>query len=227
MATTIASDIREEVKDRASLEGTVYDATIDRKIALACEEICLVKLSVLYVPDYGGIILTPAVTKYELPANFGQMDEDNVYIVVGATQPSVIPGNIKDIHFSPSLTAGVPRMFCCSGMNTALSARNIYIGCLTADIEYPFLFGYWRRNGTFLTTAVPFIVSVHNSAPVVAFTSYLLNKELGLLSSAQDDYLEFLGLMRGMEEYYGYSGKSYDEIVQLKEQYAKYSGQTK
>lgn len=164
MATIIASDILEEVKDRASLEGTKYDATIYRKIALACNEICLVRLSVLYVPDYGGIILTPAVTKYALPTLFGQIDEDNVYVVVDGVKRTVIPGNMKDICLNPSKTAGVPRMFCVSGMNsgTTPTARNIYIGCLTADIAYPVYLAYWRTNGTFLTTDVPFIVSVHN-----------------------------------------------------------------
>jgi len=218
MATTIASDIREEIKDRHAIEGTAYDDTIDRKVILACEEICSVDFSFLYVPS-STIQVTQNTIVYSTDANFKKLDEDNIYI--GSSKNKLIPGTMNHIYFNPPATTGMPRMFHVAGLDST-NIRTIYIGYPTADAGYIVYYGWWRKHGSFTTGQVPLIVTVHNSAPVVAYASFLLNKELGLRADAQDDLAEFLGLMREMEDAYGYSGRSYDEIMKLREQYRKH-----
>lgn len=208
---TIA-EIKAKGEDRTGISGTDYDARWNVAIQRAIQEIGVVNFEFMYVPD-GSISITTGVKGYDLPSDFQELDEDNVYI--GANK--LIRGSKEDIFFQPPENSGEPQRYRVFGVNSS-GLQKIYVAYPLSDSSYTVNFGYWLKMPTYALDETPLISSVYSDTPIVSLAVHLFYRMVDEYQKADIALAEFLGDMRIMESKKDYVGLSYDELFQQRTQ---------
>lgn len=216
--TTLAN-IAQAVYDRTGLTDS-NSVQVYRALNRAGEEVCSVQWDFLY-SIYSAARTTSAA--YTLPATVAKVDRDNVYITlatgvntkllegwrrldgldyIGGTESS----NILFILEGTSGTSALEQVKLSSVLSTAVTYLNV---------------GHWIKHGTYTAAQEPLISKVYGDMPLISCACAIVWKEMEQNAKATDAFLEFAGDMRIMESKKTFTGMTYDQIVQLRDQVAQ------
>jgi len=205
--------LRTLVKQRLGLgSGTVYDTRANAAMTAAGELLHSVRWDAIRKQETV-LIATGATYSNDTIADYGTLDEKNVYIktAAGTTYSRIIRGDFSSIVINPPATPGQPLKFMpANGL--------IYAGCPTADADYTLKFGYWSK---FVTPAAdittPEIVTALGDALFIAasvwtFAKFFEVEEENHIVSG-DALQELIAQARAAEKRSGHQGPKLEEII--------------
>jgi len=214
MASTF-SQLRTKLEERTGVSGTTYEASRDRAINWAQEEICTVDWNFLITST--SFTLALGSPTYNLATDY--LRASRFYCTSGTTRWELLPTNPDDILVNTlSYSSGVskPLYYALGGNYGAGTIPRIHVGCHThgygtKTVNYSYI---KKLTDLSATTDVSLISVVYRDDPLIAGASFKFHIDLERRDLAEKDFLEFCNAMATMCNALPFTGDNYATILQ-------------